>query len=93
MDDGANPQFHPSGDDDRIFNGQIKYANTAKYDESLKPNDIDWISGDIEAKISAHKPNNMVLSNDEIDYSATEATIVAIFAPKPGETFVWFNLY
>ncbi len=59
----------------------------------MNPKDIDWISGAIEAKISTHKPDDMVLSNDEIDHSAAEAAFVAIFVPKTGETFVWFHQY
>ncbi len=67
------------------------FAHAVDYDNSTKPNDINWISEDIKEKIAPYKPNDMVMSNKEVDTSVAEAAFMAIFAPRPVKTFVWVN--
>ncbi len=49
------------------------------------------MSADIEAKIAPYKSKDKLFGNNEIDPAAAEAVFAGIFAPKSGETFVWFN--
>ncbi len=53
--------------------------------------DINWITDVIEAKIAPYKPNNLLMSNSEIDHAAAETSFEAIFSIKPRQFFVWFN--
>ncbi len=67
------------------------YASLVSYDDSMNPEDINWISQEIEAKIAPYKPDSMVLSNNAVDENAAESSFLSIFGPNPSLTFVWLN--
>ncbi len=69
------------------------FAHTVDYNKITKPKEINWISEDIKVKIAPYQPNNMVMSNKEVNTSVAEAAFMAIFASIPGESFVWVNQY
>lgn len=71
----------------------MKYADTVIYDKSKNPKNINCISDEKKVKIALYKPDNMPLSNTQVDPVAMEAAFAAIFALPSGETFVWFNQY
>ncbi len=47
----------------------------------MNPKDINWITDDIEAKISPHKPDNILLSKNVVDHAIVKAAFEAIFSP------------
>ncbi len=69
------------------------HAKNVTYDHSMQPKDINLIMNDIDAKISHYKPDEVLLSNMEVDSAAAEAAFTAIFAPKSNKIFVWLNQY
>ena len=77
--------------DNSMVNDDIIFAETITYDMTMKPKDINWISDEIETKISPFKPDS--LSNTDIDPALAEAAFASIFYPSAGPTFVWFNQY
>ncbi len=50
----------------------------------MKTKDINWITDNIEDKFIPYQPNDMLLSNNEVDHAARKTAFVAIFAPKSG---------
>ncbi len=69
------------------------YASAVQYNETMNPKDINWLNQNIEDKIAPYSPNALVLSNTEVDQASAQEAFTGIFAPVPGETFVWFNQY
>ncbi len=79
-----------TGDGDMAFslNGKTvsgmrtENAKNVTYDDSMKSKDINWITDNMDIKISPYKPDEVLLSNMKVASAAAEAAFTAIFAPK-----------
>ncbi len=88
-----SPNTDPGPGDGNTPTELMNFANAVEYDQSLNPKEINWISDDIESKMAPYKPKDILLGDGEVEESVAEAAFLAIFAPTPGQTFVWVNQY